>query len=193
MAVTNSPLVIPAAEPKPTNSFPEGDIKDAMEPLYIPPDLTWLWILLGLIAAIALAVFVWYRWFRPGRKPPPLPVGPPPYRVALNALNDVLSLIHQPEPFCTGVSDIIRTYLEEQFELRAPDRTTEEFLHELQDSDLLDDAQKASLGGFLEKCDLVKFAKYEPAETELRELHDSALKLVGDTMPMGEWWKEDEK
>jgi hypothetical protein len=29
----------------------------------------------------------------------------------------------------------------------------------------------------------VKFAKYEPRETELRELHNSALKLVEETEP----------
>ncbi|MEI9866169.1 MAG: hypothetical protein WDN00_16765 [Limisphaerales bacterium] len=35
--------------------------------------------------------------------------------------------------------------------------------------------QKESLGGFLESCDLVKFAKYEPTETELHGLHHSAV------------------
>ena len=36
---------------------------------------------------------------------------------------------------------------------------------------------------FLESCDLVKFAKYEPGEPELRELHSSALRLVEETEP----------
>jgi hypothetical protein len=39
------------------------------------------------------------------------------------------------------------------------------------------------LGGFLERCDLVKFAQYEPGEPELRELHASALRLVEETEP----------
>ena len=43
--------------------------------------------------------------------------------------------------------------------------------------------QKESLGGFLASCDLVKFAKYEPGEKELRELHSSALRLVEETEP----------
>jgi hypothetical protein len=43
--------------------------------------------------------------------------------------------------------------------------------------------QKESLGRFLESCDLVKFAKYEPREPELRELHHSAVKLVEETEP----------
>ncbi len=41
-------------------------------------------------------------------------------------------LITQPKPFCILVSDTIRSYLEEQFDFHAPERTTEEFLQELQ-------------------------------------------------------------
>jgi hypothetical protein len=69
------------------------------------------------------------------------------------------------------------------FNFRAPERTTEEFLRELAGTDLLWPEQKESLGKFLESCDLVKFAKYEPGENELRELHASAVKLVEETEP----------
>jgi hypothetical protein len=43
--------------------------------------------------------------------------------------------------------------------------------------------QKEKLGEFLGCCDLVKFAKYEPVENELRDLHGSALRLVEETEP----------
>jgi hypothetical protein len=43
--------------------------------------------------------------------------------------------------------------------------------------------QKESLGEFLASCDLVKFAKYEPGEAELRGLHGSAVRLVEETEP----------
>jgi hypothetical protein len=82
------------------------------------------------------------------------------------------------------VSDTIRLYLEERFDFRAPERTTEEFLYELQGTNLLTSDQKDSLGGFLQSCDLVKFARYEPGEAELRNLHDSALRLVEETEPV---------
>jgi len=74
-------------------------------------------------------------------------------------------------------------YLEERFTFRAPERTTEEFLRELSGTDLLAKPQKESLGEFLQSCDLVKFAKYEPGEKELRELHGAALNLVEETKP----------
>jgi len=61
---------------------------------------------------------------------------------------------------------------------------TEEFLYELQATDLLTRDQKESLSEFLKRCDLVKFAKYEPREPELRDLHGSAVRLVEETEPV---------
>ena len=98
-------------------------------------------------------------------------------------LEHALSLISEPKPFSIAVSGAIRVYLEERFQFHAPDRTTEEFLYELQESNLLTPEQKQSLADFLESCDLIKFAKYEPTETELRALHASALRLVNETEP----------
>ena len=79
------------------------------------------------------------------------------------------------------VSDVIRVYLEERFNLHAPDRTTEEFLEELRQSSRLNEEHKALLENFLIKCDLVKFARQEPTEPELRDLLDSALRLIDET------------
>jgi hypothetical protein len=76
--------------------------------------------------------------------------------------------------------------LEERFDFHAPERTTEEFLRELAGTKLLLPEQKESLGEFLASCDLVKFAKYEPGENELRELHNSAVRLVDETEPQSE-------
>jgi hypothetical protein len=98
-------------------------------------------------------------------------------------LQEALALITQPKSFVIAVSDTARTYLEERFNFHAPERTTEEFLRELSNTSLLAGEQKESLGRFLESCDLVKFAKYEPGENELHELHSSAVKLVEETEP----------
>jgi len=74
----------------------------------------------------------------------------------------------------------------ERFNFRAPERTTEEFLYELQATNLLTTQQKGSLGEFLNRCDLVKFAKFEPREPELRDMHASAVRLVEETEPQPE-------
>jgi hypothetical protein len=53
----------------------------------------------------------------------------------------------------------------------------------LQETSLLTVEQKQSLAEFLAGCDMIKFAKYEPTETELRGLHTAALRLVNETEP----------
>jgi len=88
------------------------------------------------------------------------------------------------QEFCIVVSDTLRWYLEERFNFHAPERTTEEFLHELRGTTLLTPDQKENLEDFLNRCDLVKFAKYEPREPELRDLHASAVRLVEETEPV---------
>jgi hypothetical protein len=94
-----------------------------------------------------------------------------------------LELYDQPKPFCILVSDAVRLYLEERFGLRAPERTTEEFLDDLSRSAALTGSQKDSLKEFLSACDMVKFARYEPQRTELEALYDSALRLIEETEP----------
>lgn len=164
-----------------TNALAMERIHDIKPPVDIP-DWSWFWWLLGvLLLGLALG---W--WLRRRRKPETvIEVSPeelvPPHVRAKARLDEALRLIDEPKPFCFAVSDALRLYLEEQFDLHAPERTTEEFLDEVQASPTLDEAQKTLLGDFLTRCDLVKFAKHEPAEPELRDLHAAALRLVIET------------
>ena len=160
-----------------------NDIRDIKPPVAIPNGWEWLWMALGVLAGAAV-LFVLWKWWQ--KRQANLPVEPPvPAHIrAKQKLDEALALISQPKAFCILVSDTIRFYLEERFDFHAPERTTEEFLYELQTTDLLAAEQKEKLGDFLESCDLVKFAKYEPGEPELRELHASAVRLVEETEPV---------
>jgi hypothetical protein len=162
-----------------------NDIRDIKPPMAIPSGWEWLWWTLGALAVAALLFALW-RWWQRRRSQVPVEPPVPAHIRAKQKLEEALALISQPKQFCILVSDTIRFYLEERFDFRAPERTTEEFLHELKTTDLLIPEQKAKLGEFLESCDLVKFAKYEPVENELRELHGSALRLVEETEPRPE-------
>ena len=82
------------------------------------------------------------------------------------------------------LSDIVRHYLEGRFQLRAPEMTTEEFLHSLQYSTELNAQHKESLKNFLNACDMVKFAKYDPDVRESEQSFLFAKKLVDETKPI---------
>jgi hypothetical protein len=159
-----------------------NDIRDIKPPLEIPNGWAWLWWTVGALAVGTLLTLVWrlvHKRMTRITLPPPIPA----HVRAKQKLKEALALIAQPKPFCILVSDTARAYLEERFNFHAPERTTEEFLRELRSTDLLLADQKESLGNFLASCDLVKFAKYEPGENELRELHGSALQLIEETEP----------
>jgi hypothetical protein len=158
-------------------------LHDIKPPVAIPSGWAWVFWVLASLAMAGLLFWAWGYWQKRQAARPPAPVIPPHIR-AKQKLQEALALLSQPKQFCILVSDTIRWYLEERFDFRAPERTTEEFLYELQGTNLLTPDQKTSLGEFLNRCDLVKFARYEPGEPELRDLHASGVRLVEETEPM---------
>jgi hypothetical protein len=178
LIITNAAAGGPAAAPM--------DIRGIHPPIDIASYwfLLWIWLAALVVLVTAVVVILWLV-----RKklalPPPIPYVPPHERARLK-LQEALALFGEPRPFCIMVSDTVRMYLEERFNFRAPERTTEEFLHELQATDRLLPDQKNSLGEFLSVCDMVKFARYEPGPPELQALHDSATRLIDETEPRPE-------
>ena len=157
-----------------------NEIRGIKPPVEIPYEWLWLWITLAVLFLVAAAVTAWLLLRKKAAMLPPVVIVPPHIR-AKQRLAEALLFISDPNRFCTEVSNTLRFYLEERFTLRAPERTTEEFLVELRSSPHLTIDQKQSLGAFLESCDLVKFARFEPTEDSLRQLHDAALRLVDET------------
>ncbi len=141
----------------------------------------WLWCMFGALGIALASYFAWRYRQKLRTRPKTEELIIPPHVRARRKLEQALALIYEPRPFCISVSDTLRAYLEEAFSLHAPERTTEEFLDELQSSALLSFSQKQLLGDFLMRCDLVKFARDEPAVDQLKELRESALRLVDET------------
>ena len=166
----------------PVSPFGTNDIRALKPPVEIPSGWLWFWIALAVIVLVVVGWLVWRSWRKKKATPKPEIIIPPHQR-ARKKLAEALELIGQPRPFCIAVSDTIRVYLEERFEFHAPDRTTEEFLHELRATMLLTIDQKGSLEAFLSVCDMVKFARYEPGPKELQVLHESATRLIDETEP----------
>ena len=81
------------------------------------------------------------------------------------------------------LSDIVRSYLEGRFHLRAPEMTTEEFLQAAQRDPQLAPPQRSLLGTFLSEADLVKFARYVPAADDSERAYRAAREFVQSTAP----------
>ena len=79
------------------------------------------------------------------------------------------------------LSDIVRRYIEARFGLKAPERTTEEFLAEAGRSAALSPPHKELLSAFLERCDRVKFARYSPGAGESEEALNLARRFLDET------------
>jgi len=83
--------------------------------------------------------------------------------------------------FYERISGILRHYIEDRFDLRAPERTTEEFLDELRYAQTLVPADKSVLEEFLTHCDLVKFAKHDPTTEQVQRTFDLVKDFIERT------------
>ena len=110
---------------------------------------------------------------------------PSPQEAALRALNDLrqkLSEENQLE-FVVEASRVVRVYIQDRFGLRAPHRSTEEFLREIYQGDRLLQDHYELLGEFLTDCDLVKFALRRVLRAQMERMLDSAHRFVEETIP----------
>jgi len=176
---SNSGILIPPRAPANTVAG-TNDIRPIKPPVAVPNPWTWVFWTASVLLALGLIATALILWLNRRKQLAVMPPVPPHVR-ARQKLEAALLLISDPRAFAIAVSDAVRVYLEERFQLRAPERTTEEFLRDLQKTPVLTAQQKDSLSAFLEQCDLVKFARFEPPETMLRELQESALRLVHET------------
>ncbi len=152
------------------------------------PPARWLWVALGILAILAAAFLALRKVLTTPRTILHLAPPVPPHRLALDALADLRAKgwieALQIEPFYVALSGIVRRYLEGRFGLRAPERTTEEFIRDALTSKKLSDPHRDLVAGFLEQSDLVKFARHAPGQADMRNALESAELLVHETMPV---------
>ena len=75
----------------------------------------------------------------------------------------------------------MRRYLEDRFDLRAPELTTEEFLALAGSASNLSRDHQLLLRDFLRQADLVKFAGVRASEDEIRRSSDLAVRFLEET------------
>lgn len=172
-----------------TVGLDEGDdIRGIVGPLVIPRGLVTLlpWLLL----AAALAALA-YWMYRRAQDDPSADLGRSvlpglPHEDAYEALDRLegAGLIHRGEvkKFHIRVSEIIRTYVEGRFEVYALEMTTPEVMAGL-DSRKLGDEVLGEFASFLDRCDLVKFAKVRPGVDACFDMLAAARRIVDETKP----------
>ena len=83
-----------------------------------------------------------------------------------------------PYQFSIRVSDILRRYVTEQYQLPVTRQTSVEFLNALTASSPFSSDDQALLRDFLNRCDLIKFARYDATPEDSRLLLDEASRFV---------------
>ncbi|HEY8650442.1 MAG TPA: DUF4381 family protein [Chthoniobacterales bacterium] len=83
-----------------------------------------------------------------------------------------------PYQFSIRVSDILRGYVTEQFQLPVTRQTSVEFLNAIAAGSLFSPDEKALLEEFLNRCDLIKFARFEATTNDSRLLLEEATRFV---------------
>jgi hypothetical protein len=139
--------------------------------------------LLPVVLAVALLAFLLFKWL--SRSPFMSPRSA--YELTLEKLQKAREMMkeEEPVPYAVVVSEIIRQYLGLRFQLPSTRQTTEEFLRKMEADPYSPLASHRDLlRSFLEACDLVKFAKYQPRQAELEEVQDRAMTFVMATKPV---------
>ncbi len=166
------------------------DIKDIKGPLNVPIDWrNYLTYLLILIALIVLAFFGYKYWKKRKQKLPDLGYDPsiPPHVLALEALKQLDSeKLWQSgyiKKYYIRLTDIVRIYLERQFEIKAMEMVTPEIISSLRknnfEQNLINDMSE-----LFSLADFVKFAKHQTLPDENSKCMNFAINFVNISSKM---------
>ena len=156
--------------------FAVADIHEIAPPVdysLVPPWVIFCGIGLGLVI---LGLIGWWMRKRALR--------PKPERSARDRALDDLGRISReielltPYQFSIRVSDILRRYVTEQYQLPVTCQTSVEFLSMLAKASPFSEDEKSLLEDFLNRCDLIKFARYDATIEDSRLLLEEAMRFV---------------
>jgi hypothetical protein len=148
-------------------------------------------VLAGILVAAVIAglIVLWRRRERPIVLPPPIP----PHERALAELDALAAererLIAEGayQDYYLRLTEIAKRYLGGRFGFEALDRTTEEIQDLLSRGQVrVDPLDAKQVLGFLQDCDLVKFARLSPPADEAREALSIVREMVQVSMPRPE-------
>jgi hypothetical protein len=152
---------------------PFHEIAPPVDYSFVP---TWLIFLASFIGLSLIGLTVWWltRKHKPA-EPPKLP-----REIALDELELIATEIETMNPyaFSIRVSDILRHYVTDQYALPVTRQTSVEFLTALAKTSPFSASEKSLLEDFLNRCDLIKFARYEATPADSQLLLEEATRFV---------------
>ena len=151
-------------------------------------DYWWAW-LLGLLL-IAGALFYYFKWYRHGRNPlRPEKKRLPPYEEAMLNLEALkqrqLWQNGQEKEYFTGLTDILRVYIDRRFGINAVEMTSTQIVATLKERGETR-AVNEQLTMILEMADIVKFAAVRPLADDNELAYQRAVNFVEETKPVVE-------
>ena len=177
----NSPASTPLLHYSVTPLLLAEEFHDIAPPIDYSLISPWLIFLGVFVLLTAIGLIVWFvvKSFRH-----PTPPEPPRER-ALALLEQIRMQITAINPyrFSIRASDILRCYVTEQFGLPVTRQTSVEFLNGLRDTSPFSEDEKSLLEDFLNRCDLIKFARYEATTSDSELLLEEAIRFVKGGQP----------
>lgn len=164
------------------------DIRDIKKPANLPSNL-WKVVTAAVVLLILLAVLVLLIVKKRKTGPKPTPVKPqvPPAQEALASLEEIknrnLVVKGMFKEYYFQVSGVLRRYIERRFSVPVTEKTTEEFISQMTRSSVLSDSQQSMVKSYLQHCDMVKFAKYEPSVEDTTRIFETAKEFVLNSQP----------
>lgn len=148
------------------------------------------WTLYGGIAAVLLALLIFFIWHKRKNRPEIVVPMAPAHEIAFEALNHLrqtdFSNQEAIRKYYFSLSAVVRIYVEDRFGMNATDLTTEELVPIIQHELPVESPLKNQLRSFLESTDAIKYAGGGAQESEIERAYEQALSFVEATVPKPE-------
>jgi Domain of unknown function (DUF4381) len=149
------------------------DIAPPVDYSLLPPWVIFCGAGLALVLCVLVGWWIHRRWQRPRPQPSPR-------EHTLEMLDRISREIDtlSPYQFSIRVSDILRRYVTDHYQLPVTRQTSVEFLAALTKASPFSEDEKSLLEDFLNRCDLIKFARYDATTDDSRLLLEEATRFV---------------
>ena len=169
--------------PVDTATFEVHDIKGQIRyPVTFKEVIPWVGAILGLLALIALAVWLIMKYGK--RASVKAEKKDPAHIVALRKLDmyrgNKMWAPEKQKAFYSGITDTLREYIDARYEIGAMEMTTAEIMKDLKNTDVAEDLQ-SGLKDLFERADFVKFAKYTASDEDNAAALPLAVRFVTST------------